>query len=92
MIKEAAKRHSLIISAYSILVGLVLSLISRFFYVFVFLPDFHGSWLRACSILVDSEGWWAYLTSLFGFTITLVSLVLMLGVPVVLVTLNRMQR
>ncbi len=37
------------------------------FYAFVFLPDFHGSWLEAVKQgLFDVDGWWAFTRSAPG--------------------------
>jgi hypothetical protein len=79
--KASLKHHALTLFACSILVGLVLSNISRAVYAFFFLPDFHGSWRKAAATLIDLRGWWAYVTSPFGMTIHLLILALVIAVP-----------
>jgi len=79
--REFVKHHGLTIFSFSFLAGVLLSILSRFVYAFLFLPKFHGSWSAAARTMVDGPGWWAYVTSPFGLTIHLAILVLMLGVP-----------
>jgi hypothetical protein len=87
MMKDFVKRHGVFLFAYSILAGIVLSLVSRTVYVLFFLPEFHGSWGKAVTTIVDVKGWWAYMTSPFGLTISVLTLVLVLGAPTVLIVI-----
>ncbi len=45
---------------------LVVLLCSRFYYAFIFLPEYHGSFGQAAKRLVDFDGWWAYARSAPG--------------------------
>ena len=52
----------------SILVTLVSLVLSRTYYLFFYLPEYHGSWLAAMKQIFDFDGWWSYAKSVPGLT------------------------
>ncbi len=60
-------KYLVALAAFLVLSGCLMVKCGQAFYAFVFLPDYHGSWIEALKQgLFDFDGWWAFTQSTPG--------------------------
>ena len=65
-LKNAIKSHGPYIFIISIVSGIIIGYIGRFYYAFSFLPEYHGSWFKSLFSIWNLDGWLTYIKSPLG--------------------------